>query len=241
MNGLKPDCLNDFLFSNPAEREILELVLSRQLPFPFGGKTGILLHGVYGTGKTTFMELMPDLFEIAYSGKYNLSNGIGSMPAISSNSHAQLFRCGGGTSIALIANKINSLNNVIPFFHHSSMDYFLFNEVDRLTTGGQQALKSLMGLERCIFIFTTNYLSKIDAGVVNRCHLVEMNQVTDTSMYIPIGQKILTNMGLGSTEISQADLEIKAAAARGSLRTFTNNLVIDAIKLGGKLLVDTVV
>ena len=62
-----------------------------------------------------------------------------------------------------------------------------------------------------------------------------------TSLYIPIDQKILTNMGLCSSGISQAHLEIKAAAARGSLRTFTNNLVIDAIKLGEKLPVDTVV
>ena len=46
MNGLKPNCLDDFLFSNARDRETLELILQRRLPFPFGGKSGILLSGV---------------------------------------------------------------------------------------------------------------------------------------------------------------------------------------------------
>lgn len=56
MNGLTPNCLDDFLFSNSAERQLLELILARKMPFPFGGKTGILLHGTWGTGKTTLAE-----------------------------------------------------------------------------------------------------------------------------------------------------------------------------------------
>ena len=66
MNGFTPNCLDDFLFSNPADKRTLELILSRKLPFPFGGKTGILLHGTWGSGKTTLAELLPELLETAY-------------------------------------------------------------------------------------------------------------------------------------------------------------------------------
>ena len=65
MNGMTPNCLDDFLFSNHTDKHTLELILSRKLPFPFGGKTGILLHGTWGTGKTTLAELLPELLETA--------------------------------------------------------------------------------------------------------------------------------------------------------------------------------
>ena len=61
MNGMTPNCLDDFLFSNATDKRTLELILSRKLPFPFGGKTGILFHGTWGTGKTTLAQLFVEL------------------------------------------------------------------------------------------------------------------------------------------------------------------------------------
>ena len=51
MSLFEPSCLDDFLINNASERDLLELILSRKLPFPFNGKSGILFHGTYGTGK----------------------------------------------------------------------------------------------------------------------------------------------------------------------------------------------
>lgn len=234
MNGLTPNCIDDFYFSNPAEREKLELILSRKLPFPFSGKSGILLHGNWGTGKTTFAELLPRLLETAHSGNWNAINGVGQMPAANVNDvHTQIFRCGGGLSTTTITNEINAANKIEPFWHHSKHDYFVFDEVDKLTTGAQQSLKAVMGLKRCMFFFTTNYLNKVDVGVVNRCHLVEMNQAADLTQYLPIANSILSGMGLAVDAVSTDTLLTNAANSKGSLRDFTSLVSIDGIKAGG--------
>jgi Holliday junction resolvasome RuvABC ATP-dependent DNA helicase subunit len=73
MNGLTPNCIDDFIFSNQSGRSLLEMILSRQLPFPLGGKSGILLHGIWGTGKTTLAQLLPELIEVAYEGAWNMA------------------------------------------------------------------------------------------------------------------------------------------------------------------------
>ncbi len=80
---------------------------------------------------------------------------------------------------------------------------------------------------------TTNYLNKIDKGIVNRCHLVEMNQITTPSAYLPLGHSILRQMGLGSAALSDAALLAMAAQAQGSLRDFSNDVAIHGIVAGG--------
>ena len=233
MNGLTPNCLDDFIYSNPSERDRLDLILSRKLPFPFTGKSGILFHGGWGTGKSTLSFLMPGLFETAYSGSWNLAQDVGQMPApLEDDTMTEVFRCG-SLSITAIINKVMACNSKSQVFHYSRHDYFVFDEIDKLTLGAQQSLKSVMDLERCMFFFNTNYLHKVDAGIINRCYLVEMNQSKDPKAYLKIANNVLTNMGLAITAVAESTLLAHASKAKGSLREFVSSVVIEGLKAGG--------
>ena len=234
MNGMTPNCLDDFLFSNHTDKRTLELILSRKLPFPFAGKTGILFHGTWGTGKTTLAELLPELLETAYSGTWDMSVAVGQMPAPEpSHTQTEIFRCGGGLSSTTIIQTVSNFNNRMPVWHFSKHDYFVLDEVERLTIGAQQSLRSPMGLKRCMFFLTTNYLTKVDPGIVNRCHLIEMNQVTAPDAYVPLGQSILQNMGVDAGVVNDTELQGIAAKARGSLRDYTHDVVMQGLAHGG--------
>lgn len=234
MNGLTPNCLDDFLFSNTNDRQTLELILQRRLPFPHGGKSGILLHGTWGTGKSTLAKLLPGLLETAFSGTYNLAKDIGQMPLPNpDHCQTQIFRCGGGLTSTAFTQTITNFNNRMPIWHFSQHDYFMFDEVDRLTVGAQQSLRSTMDLQRCMFFFTTNHLAKLDPGIINRCHLVEMNQVAAASAYVPLGKTILANMGVAASVVSDTTLQSFATRARGSLRDYTLEVVMQGIMEGG--------
>ena len=234
MNRLNPNCLNDFLFSSATEKQKLEYILSQKMPFPFGGKNGILLHGTWGTGKSTLAELLPELFEASHAGVWDSSQNIGEMPAASrDNVMADMFRCGGGLSITSIANAVYASADKVSLWHQSNHHYFVFDEVDKLTVGAQQSLKAVMGVKRCMFFYTTNYLNKVDVGIQNRCHLVEMNQVVDLASYVPLGQAILKAMGLPSMAMNSQAIETIAGKAKGSMRNFMDEIVFSAVGLGG--------
>jgi len=234
MNGLTPSCLDDFIYSNQLERDTLELILSRKLSFPCVGKSGILFHGAWGTGKSTLAGVMPCLIETAYSGNWDLAKGVGQMPMTDPMEvQTIVFNCGGGLNTTSICNTIKSCNGRSQIGHYTRHDYFLFDEVDKLTVGAQQSLKSVMDLKRCMFFFTTNYLHKVDAGIINRCYLVEMNQGKDPNAYLTIANNVLTNMGLTKTTLDEATILALANKAQGSMRNFVTDLAIDGLKAGG--------
>ncbi len=206
------------------------------MPFPFKGKSGILLHGVWGTGKSTLAMLLPDLFEAAYGGQWNMAQGMGAMPAPNpSHTQKDLFRCGGNLNITQITQKVTSISEKVQIHHSSGFGYLVFDEVDRLTVGAQQSLRSTMDLPRCMFFMTTNYLGKLDQGIVNRCHIIEMNQVTAPTAYLPIANNLLAKMGVAVGSVSKEKLLTIAVRARGSLRDLTNDVVQVGIANGGTI------
>jgi len=232
MSLFAPRCLDDFLINEQEERETLELMLSRQLPFPFNGKSGILLHGTFGTGKSTLGFLVPSLLETAYAGNYPQTSSIGQMQAVE-DAVPEVFRCGGGLSSTTIVKTINACNSRTPIHHYGKTDYFVFDEVDKLTLNAQQSLKSVMDLKRCQFIFTTNYIDRVDAGIINRSFTVGMHQSSNVNAYVTMGQSILQKMSLAPLALPVATITAIAKKAKGSLRDFNSEVMMAGIRVGG--------
>lgn len=113
----------------------------------------ILLYGSFGTGKSTIASLLPyeidpsiDDFAVKWIGADNLHN-------YNAKKHE-------------IENHIKS--GFYPF------SYIIIDEFDNYPIVFQQTLKNIMDRwkGRVLFIFTTNYLSKVDPGIQSRCKKV---------------------------------------------------------------------
>ena len=61
---IKPPAMLDDFPLMPHSRSKLEMIIDGTLPVP-GSKSGILLYGIYGTGKTTMAKLLPGWLETA--------------------------------------------------------------------------------------------------------------------------------------------------------------------------------
>ena len=59
----QPHTIAQIVFANDESRQLIEDIVTGVMPFPFEGKTGILLYGTFGSGKTTLARLLPEAIE----------------------------------------------------------------------------------------------------------------------------------------------------------------------------------
>ena len=211
MNDTKyqPQTINEVVFGNDKSRFLIEDIVSGILPFPFAGKTGILLYGTFGTGKTTLASILPEAIERGQTGQ----------PL---SFDADFFGCQQGHSGTVIADTLKKQNKVLSF-NASGKHYYIFDEVDNLTKTAQAGLKTTLNSQRGIFILTTNNISQLDKGVKDRCVLVEMNAATDAE-YLPVARRIAAdeNVVLNDTQLLAA-----IAGNNGSFR----NVIFSVLRL----------
>jgi DNA polymerase III delta prime subunit len=184
----------------------IEDIVSGAEALPYCGKSAILLYGVFGTGKTTLANMLPNAIE---KGRSNEDLAI----------EADFIACQQGFNGPQVMSLIERVLSKTSF-NASGLHYFVLDEVDNLTKLAQQSLKSALNTNRGIFILTTNNISELDKGLKDRCVLIEMNAAA-ISDYLPLAKNLVSDMGV---VMSDEDLLPTISAAKGSLRNLIHNV-----------------
>ena len=181
MANFQPKAIDDFVYSKPSTKSLIEEILTQQLDFPSNGKNSLMLYGIGGSGKTTFANFFFKQYEAMFGGDTPLVESID---------------VDGDKDIFITLKHINKLSSQVGFFNQSNKWYFLFDEFDGYTERQQRRLKSWLNSENIVCIMTTNYIDKIDKGILRRCHIINFNASNNTSDYVERIQKMIANNNL---------------------------------------------
>lgn len=193
------------------------------MSFPDNGVNGIILHGLYGTGKTTMARLLPGLIETAKVDPSAHSLSAGSIVDTQEPGYSYHPCIQGQNGVSLINNIQNGTGFIS--WNSSGLHYVILDEVDLLTDAAKASFKALMNRTQVVFIMTTNHLNQVDPGVQNRSVLIDMN-VPPAAHWRPILRRIYAQSGL--VPPPDATLDQVVEAGRGSARSIFSDVVMSA-------------
>lgn len=156
--------LQNFVYPNSKAKRQIERLLDGTTPFPDDSKRGILLHGPWGTSKSTIARLIVDNWRQPYLALM-ATKGQQPMPP-------DTLDCRRNRSIADIRN----LEEAIKLWPHAPLEthHVIIEEVDRLDAqAAASAFSYLMDTKHAVFILTTNDLNAVDKKTVGRCHVID--------------------------------------------------------------------
>jgi replication-associated recombination protein RarA len=165
-----PTSTREMMFSEPHVQSVLEGITSGKTRFPSNGKSGIILYGSYGTGKTTYARIFIEEYERSFGGS-------------AKDLFVRHIECESSARVDSLINKMRNSIDLISF-NKSDRHYIILDEVDNYKVERQEQLKGLLNAKNAVFIMTTNHLNKVDKGLRSRSMVVEMNPVTDVKKYV---------------------------------------------------------
>lgn len=214
----KPITPDDFVLMAYTKHK-LHLILDGSINFPGNGVTGLVLYGIYGTGKTTMANLLPGWIETARSTNFLANHYVGQL--VDHTAPYFIFQaCAQGQNGASIINTIINATSFISL-NSTNLHYVILDEVDILTVAAIASLKSIMNRKNIVFILTTNNLNKIDKGVMNRSILLDMNAAS-TNDWINKIIDIYQNSGMTPPLTSQ--IAAVVSAGNGSARSILTDI-----------------
>lgn len=213
-----PKMPDDFVLM-AATKHKLHAVLNGNINFPANGVSGLLLYGIYGTGKTTMANLLPGWIETAKTTSFLANNPVGQL-VDKANPYFSFQACAQGQNGASVIGYIQNATSLISL-NDSGLHYVILDEVDILTAAAITSFKSIMNQKNVVFILTTNNLNKIDPGVMNRSILLDMN-AAPTNDWVSKITSIYQLSGL--TAPAPAKIAGVIAASNGSARSILTDI-----------------
>lgn len=202
----EPQTTDDIIFGSAESKLRIEEIITGVEAIPSSGKSAILLYGVFGTGKTTLAKMLP------YAIEYGKTKEELIWPE-------EFIACQQGYNGPQVMAFIEAILSKTSL-NVSGLHYFIIDEVDNLTKLAQQSLKSALNTTRGVFILTTNNISQLDKGLLDRCVLVEMN-AAPANEYLEVARAIVRKTGI---DIADGELLQTIQAANGSFRNIIHNI-----------------
>jgi len=196
----EPQSVRDIIYGNEESRLRIADLVSGAEPLPAHGKSAVLLYGAWGTGKTTLARLLPSAIE---QGRWQQDLVLPELFIACQQGHT------GPQVMSLIDRQLSRVS-----LNCSGLHYLVLDEVDNLSRAAQQSLKSALNTRHAVFVLTTNHISQLDKGMLDRCVLVEMNAAS-VSQLAPIARAVAA---AGHVVLNDMDLQHLVTACNGSLR-----------------------
>jgi replication-associated recombination protein RarA len=212
--------LNTMIYPSDAAESTIRMLITPGHSFPATTRNGIILHGPFGTGKSTCAKLLPAAIEAKYSAQTPNVRYENCMP--------------GNNGVGLI----ESIHNQGKSYPTSgSFHYVILDEADNLTSDAMKQLKSVMNstdsrdLFTTAFIMTTNHLDRIDEGVRSRSHCISFAP-ENMDVWIPLVRDLLAQHGVpNASRICDSVIRTKVIDHGNDPRSIRGNSETLAIQL----------